>query len=204
MKGAAQLILRRHRLGHDDLADRCEALCRQVTPVAQGSIEQEVVGGDRGDELGFPRPDHLRHLLLALCEHRADGDGARAQANVLQDDLQRATDLVRRMITELGMSTALGLSSFDSGRGMFLDVGMGPRSHDYSEETARQVDAEVRRVLDEHYKKARALIREHREAILRAVDELLTTEVMDGARFRDIIAPSQPAAATGAAVRDSE
>ena len=87
-------------------------------------------------------------------------------------------------------SQALGLPSYDSGHGAFLDVG-GMRSHEYSEETARQVDAEVRQLLAELYDKARQLVRDHREPLLQAVEELLKSEVMEGGRFRDIVVPGR-------------
>lgn len=58
-----------------------------------------------------------------------------------------------------------------------------------SDETARAVDQEVRALLDEVYGETRALVRAHREALLGAVHELLEHEVMDGARFRDLILP---------------
>ena len=65
-----------------------------------------------------------------------------------QDDLQRATDLVRHMITRYGMSDALGLATFEAPRqALFLQVPTGaPR--EYSEETARVIDAEIQQLLE--------------------------------------------------------
>ncbi len=197
-------LVAHHECGHALLA----TLLPGSDPVKKISIVPRGIGAlgytmqqptEEGDRYLMTRGELHDRVTVLLGGRAAEEELLVDISTGAQDDLQRATDLVRRMITELGMSSALGLQSFDSGRSMFLDVG-GGRPHDYSEETARQVDAEVRRVLDEHYEKARRLIREHREPVLRAVEELLTTEVMDGARFRDLIGvpqrPAEPVATT--------
>ena len=99
----------------------------------------------------------------------------------------------------IGMSKSLGLQSFDSGRGQFLDVpgpGMGA-SREVSDETARAIDQEVGSLLDERYAQARQIVRDHREALELIAKELLQHEVLDGSRFRELIhghpSRSQPA-----------
>ncbi|HNO69265.1 MAG TPA: cell division protein FtsH, partial [Pseudomonadota bacterium] len=99
---------------------------------------------------------------------------------------QRATQLVRRMCSEFGMSQALGLQAFDSGRGQFLDVS-GYANREVSDETAGAVDQEVRAVLDAQYDRVRQLVRTHRASVEQAVKELQEHEVLDGDRFREIV-----------------
>ena len=149
---------------------------------------------EEGDRYLLTRGE-LRDRIAVLLGGRAAEEELLADISTgAQDDLRRATDLARRMVTEFGMSRALGLQSFDSGRSQFLDVG-GSGGLPISDETARAVDQEVRALLDEIYAQSRELVRAHREALLRAVVELLEHEVMDGQRFRAIIQPEGPAAA---------
>ena len=193
-----------HECGHALIA----SLLPGSDPVKKISIVPRGIGAlgytmqqptDEGDRYLLTRTELRARVTVLLGGRAAEEELLPDISTGAQDDLQRATDLVRRMVVELGMSNALGLQSFDSGRGMFLDVG-GPRTHDYSEETARQVDAEVRKLLDELYAQARAAIRDHRQALLRAVDELLTQEVMDGDRFRELLGiPSRTADAADSA-----
>jgi cell division protease FtsH len=109
-----------------------------------------------------------------------------------QDDLLTATDLARRMVRELGMSDAMGLSSFDPRR---TAPWAGERgAHDYSEATARAVDEEVSRLLGEAQARARLLIAEHKGALGRIARRLLEAETIGGPELKALVREEQPAA----------
>jgi cell division protease FtsH len=96
-----------------------------------------------------------------------------------QDDLQRATDLVRHMITRYGMSEALGLATFEAPQhALFLQVLTGaPR--EYSEDTARVIDVEIQTLLEAAHTRVRATLTAQR-ALLKALGALLRVqEVVD-------------------------
>jgi cell division protease FtsH len=96
-----------------------------------------------------------------------------------QDDLQRATDLARHMITRYGMSEALGLATFEAPRqALFLQVPTGaPR--EYSEETARVIDAEIQQLLEAAHTRVRETLTAQR-GLLEALGKLLIVqEVVD-------------------------
>jgi cell division protease FtsH len=96
-----------------------------------------------------------------------------------QDDLQRATDLVRHMITRYGMSDALGLATFEASRqALFLHVPTGaPR--EYSEETARRIDAEIQQFLKAAHRRVHETLTAQR-TLLESLGELLMVhEVVD-------------------------
>ncbi len=159
------------------------------TPVAgPPGASGEVAGPVDATDRYLMTKGELRDRITMLLGGRAAEEELLEDISTgAQDDLQRATEIGRRMATEFGMSTSLGLQSFDAGRGAFLELnGMG-RSLDVSDETALRIDQEVRALLDELYLKARQLIRDHRPAILQAVAELLKNEVLDGRRFREIV-----------------
>ena len=77
-----------------------------------------------------------------------------------QDDLRKATDIATSMVKVYGMSDKLGQRSFERDRqSLFLQPAQPPAQGDYSEETSREIDCEVRRIIDEQYERTRAIIR---------------------------------------------
>ena len=143
-----------------------------IVPRGIGALgyTMQTPNADEGDRYLLTRGELLDRITVLLGGRAAEEELLADISTGAQDDLQRATALVRRMVLELGMSKTLGLQAFDSGRGQFLDVpgGMGG-IREVSDETARAIDQEVRGLLDERYAHARQLIREHRAAI---ADEL--------------------------------
>ena len=105
-----------------------------------------------------------------------------------QDDLQRATDLARAMVTQYGMSAGLGLATYASQRQpLFLDVGHAD-GREFSEDTSRAVDVEVRTLLDAAHTRVRATLEQH-EPTLRALAALLIEhEVVDRAMLATLLA----------------
>jgi len=94
------------------------------------------------------------------------------------NDLERASDLARRMVTEFGMSDRLGVVTFGSGD----EPGWGSQrgAISYSERTAQAIDDEVRRIIDEAYDRARRVIVEQRAVLDRLVQALLRWETLQG------------------------
>jgi cell division protease FtsH len=96
-----------------------------------------------------------------------------------QDDLQRATSLARDMITRYGMSEALGLSVYEAPRQMlFLDV-PAAAAREYSEETARRIDAEVRALLAAARDRVRQTLTQRRAALDTLAGVLIEREAID-------------------------
>jgi cell division protease FtsH len=97
-----------------------------------------------------------------------------------QNDLERATAIVRQMIMEYGMSERLGPITL--GRKQYEQVFLGrdlARDRDYSEEIARSIDLEIRAIMDECYKKAEDLITENRDKLEVLANALLEQETLD-------------------------
>jgi cell division protease FtsH len=115
------------------------------------------------------------------------------------NDIERATELARKMVCEWGMSEKLGPMTFGKKEEeIFLGRDFTKRV-DYSETTAVQIDAEVRRLLMDAYERARMLLRRNLAALHRVAEALLERESLDGAEIDEILqsvgAPG-PAAAT--------
>jgi cell division protease FtsH len=119
-----------------------------------------------------------------------------------QDDLLKATDIAKSMVKVYGMSEKLGQVSFERDRRpLFLQAPQPESAGDYSEETAREIDCEVRRLIDEQYDRVRIILGSQ-EAILRqAASVLLTKETITGEELKTIVAHpmAPPVAPTGTA-----
>ena len=96
------------------------------------------------------------------------------------NDIERATGMARAMVTEYGMSEKLGPLSFGGGQHeIFLGRDFSQR-RDFSEDTARVIDAEVHDIVLHNYQRAKSLITEHREALAAIAEALLVRETLDG------------------------
>jgi cell division protease FtsH len=110
-----------------------------------------------------------------------------------QNDLQRATDIARSMVTEFGMSDALGVVNYNGHkRSAFLDAGFMQERGNYAEDTAQQIDAEVKRILTEAHEEARRILREQRHVLDELSARLLVKEVVEGDELRSLIGPIPP------------
>lgn len=97
------------------------------------------------------------------------------------NDIERATQIARRMVCEWGMSTKLGPLAYEKREGpVFLGMQYGHTSKDYSEAKAEEIDLEVSRIIDEGYKKALKIITEEKDALERLTQALLEYETIDG------------------------
>jgi cell division protease FtsH len=104
-----------------------------------------------------------------------------------QNDLQRATEIARTMITQFGMSEKLGLASLEGPRHATFLMVPTQSSKEYSEETARQIDAEVKQILSEAHSKARDILLAHRAALEELAKLLLEKEVVDRPALQAIL-----------------
>jgi cell division protease FtsH len=108
------------------------------------------------------------------------------------NDFQRATDLARRMVTQWGMSEELGTMVYGEEEGEIF-LGRSITTHkNVSEETMRKVDAEVRRIIDEQYGRARRLIEDNRDKIEAMTAALLKWETIDREQIDDIMEGREP------------
>ncbi len=110
------------------------------------------------------------------------------------NDFQRATDLARRMVTQWGMSDNLGPMVYGEEEGeIFLGRSVTTHKH-VSEATMQQVDAEIRRIIDEQYALARRLLEENRDKVEAMTKALLEWETIDAEQINDIMAGKVPRA----------
>jgi cell division protease FtsH len=134
------------------------------------------------------RKDLLNQLAVLLGGRTAEEIALGEISTGAQNDLLRATDIARAMVTEWGMSDALGAINYDGHkRSKFLDIPIGPERGAYAEDTARLIDAEVKRIMTEAHAEARRVLTAHRDQLEAVTRRLLEQEVMEGEQLRQML-----------------
>ncbi len=183
-------IVSYHESGHALMAE----LTKGATRVTKVSIIPRGLGA-----LGYTLhlPDEENRFLKQKHELMAEIDvllGGRAAEEVFVgdistgagNDLQRATDILRDMITKYGMSEVAGLMVLEKNTGgAFLNGGQVIK--EYSEKMAEAIDEKIKNILNERYKYVKETLKEYGEAIENMVKELLDKEVIEGRKVQEII-----------------
>jgi cell division protease FtsH len=181
-----------HESGHAIVASVLPGL----DPVHKISIVQRGFGA-LGYTMQLPleerylltRTDLLNQLAVLLGGRSAEEIAVGEISTGAQNDLQRASDLARAMVTQFGMSEELGIVNYEgSRRPTFLDIPMGPERGPYGEQTAQRIDGEVRRLMDEAHDRARQLISQRRPLLEAITRRLLEKEVIEAEELQAIIA----------------
>ena len=103
------------------------------------------------------------------------------------NDIERATELARKMVCEWGMSEKLGPLTFGQKEEMIFLGREITRHQDYSDQTAIEIDQEVRRLVVENHERAKSIINTHLQTLHALASALLEREVLDGAEIEEIL-----------------
>jgi cell division protease FtsH len=180
-----------HEAGHAV----CAAASPGSDPVQKISIIPRGIGS-LGHTITMPLEDRYLVSRQELIDRLVVLYGGRASEEAVfgdfttgaADDINKASDLARRMVTQFGMSPAMGAVNYGSDRPNPFGVGGTQRDVSVSEQTARDIDAEVRRILDEAHERARGVITANREIVDAMAARLLETEVLDGDTLKSFLA----------------
>jgi cell division protease FtsH len=193
-------IVAYHEAGHALVASAIPGM----DPVHKISIVQRGFGAlgytmqlPLEDRYLMQRKDLLNQLAVLLGGRTAEEIALGEISTGAQNDLQRATDIARAMVTEWGMSDALGAINYDGQkRSKFLDIQLGPERGAYAEDTARLIDAEVKRIMTVAHQEARRILTGMREGLETVTQRLLDIEVMEGEELRRLLGIAPPATDT--------
>ncbi len=188
---AEKELLAYHEAGH--------AVVAAVLPHADPVHKVTVV--PRGRAMGVTQqiPDRDRYVYSReyLEDRLAILMGGRAAEELAldtvtsgaEDDLRQASQLARRMVLSWGMSEGFGRVAPSGNREeVFLGQDIAQK-REYSDSTAREVDEEMRKIVEEAYQRARSLLEEHREGLDRVVKALLQKEEITGDEVRQLLEP---------------
>lgn len=138
-----------------------------------------------------------KHELMAEVDVLLGGRAAEAVflgeiSTGASNDLERATDIIKAMVSYYGMTDVAGLMVLEKQRNVFLNGGLGS-SREYSEEMAQKMDLHIKAALNERFEAVKDALETYREAIESMVKELFEKETIDGQKVREIISEYEKA-----------
>ena len=178
-----------HEAGHAVMHHCLES----VDPVHQVTIVPRGQSG--GMTISLPAEDKGYYSKRYMEEEIAALLGGRVAEELFLDDIstgasndiQRATDMARRMVTVYGMSEKLGAVSFDTGHDeVFIGRSMA-QAKTYSEAVAAQIDSEVKTLIDRGYRRCQEVLEAHRQQVTAVADYLLEYETMSAEDFTRVM-----------------
>jgi cell division protease FtsH len=190
-----------HECGHALVA----SLVPSGNPVSKISIIPRSRGA-LGYTMQMPKEDRYLSSIEELEDQIAIMMGGRAAEQLMcgtistgaVDDILRATELAKRMVTEFGMSEKLGSVRYAGQRLQYLG-GAIDQGGDLSAETRETIDAEIRRIVGEQAARAEALLTARRDALSRLATDLLQSESLDGTAVREALTDASQTAGTRSA-----
>ncbi len=175
------------------------ALCAIHEPECDPVHKATII--PRGRALGLvmslPETDRLSHSKAYLLAKLVMAMGGRVAEEIIfgaekvssgaSSDIKQATEIARRMVTEWGMSEKLGLIAYgDNSQEVFLGHSV-TQSKNVSEQTAREIEAEVKRIIDNAYAQARHILTENIDELHRMARGLLEYETLSGEEIRQVL-----------------
>ncbi|HTQ31136.1 MAG TPA: ATP-dependent zinc metalloprotease FtsH, partial [Opitutaceae bacterium] len=151
-------------------------------------------GRSLGSTMFIPKKDQLTHAMKRMLGQIAMGLGGRiAEDLIIGDissgaagDIKQITAIARHMVCDWGMSSLGPIAYGENQDTVFLGREI-TRTQNYSEETARKIDSEIHRIIDEQYKRAETVITEHRAALDKIAAALLEFETIEGKHVLEIL-----------------
>jgi cell division protease FtsH len=183
-------IIAHHEAGH--------ALAIRYLPKADPATKVSIVS--RGMALGYtmnlPEDDRYLQARSKFEDEIAGALAGRAAEELVfgeittgaSSDLEKATKLARAMVTQYGMSDLLGPRTFGQKEELVFLGREITEQRDYSEEVAKQIDAEVKRIIDTAYERAMSILKEHRDKLDQLAKRLIEVETVEGAELEALLA----------------
>jgi cell division protease FtsH len=169
--------------------DGCDPV-RKVTIVSRGMA--------LGYTMALPEEDRYLQQKSKFNDQLAGMLGGRAAEELIFDDvttgasndLERATELARKMVTRYGMSDALGPITFGQKEELIFLGREISEQRDYSEQTAQQIDHEVRKIIDKAYHRAKGVLTTYHDKLVAMAERLIEVETLDGMELEALLAES--------------
>jgi cell division protease FtsH len=161
----------------------------KATIIPRGRALGMVMSLPEGDRYSTSKVKLLQQLIMAMGGRAAEEliFGADRVSNGASGDIKMATDMTRRMVTEWGMSEKLGMISYgDNGQEVFLGHSV-TQNKNVSEATAREIDNEIKAVIDHAYSEARRILTERLADLHALAKGLLEYETLSGEEIRMVI-----------------
>jgi cell division protease FtsH len=183
-------VIAYHEAGHTLVQwklDGCDPV-RKVTIVSRGMA--------LGYTMALPDEDRYLQQRSKFKDQLAGILGGRAAEELIfgdittgaSNDLERATELARKMVTRYGMSDVLGPMTFGQKEELIFLGREISEQRDYSEQTAQQIDHEVKKIIEEAYQRAKDVLTEFRGRLVAVAQQLIEVETLDGPALEALLA----------------
>ena len=185
-----------HEAGHALIAKLIPGTdpVHKVTIIPRGRALGVTMQLPTDDRHGYSKGYLLNQLAILMGGRVAEELVLKEMTTGAGNDLERATDLARKMVCEWGMSEKMGPLTFGKqNEQVFLGREMGSQ-RDFSDQIAMEIDQEVRRLVTENYERAKRLLTENMASLKRLAEALLEKEVLDGSDIDHILMQSTPQA----------
>jgi len=182
-------IIAYHEAGHavvQKTLPKCDPV-RKITIVSRGMA--------LGYTMSLPEDDHLLQSRDRFRDEMAGLLGGRAAEEIMfgdittgaSNDLERVTDMARKMVKRYGMSEKLGAMTFGQKEELVFLGREISEQRDYSEAVAQEIDREVQHLLVEAYDRAKQVLKEHRDKLVAVATRLMEVETLDADEFDAIM-----------------
>jgi cell division protease FtsH len=139
------------------------------------------------DRYMMTRVELIERICVLLGGRTAEEIIFKAVSTGAQNDLEKASEIARRMVKYYGMSDKLGAVTFEpENKSAFLGYGMGGNK-EYSEETAREIDIEVKRIIDDTYIKTKKILENRKPMLIKLAKILMENEVIEEDELRKFL-----------------
>ncbi|NPV88802.1 ATP-dependent zinc metalloprotease FtsH [Coprothermobacteraceae bacterium] len=177
-----------HEIGHaictavlDDARE-----IHKISIVPRGVAGGYVFGSMAEEKMMYKREELIREIAVLLGGRAAEETFLHTQTTGAQNDLERATDIARRMVVEWGMSDLGPITLEERQEMVFLGREIA-RHRNYSEATAQLIDKKVSEILNEAYEKAKQVLEERAEKVHEIATRLLEVETLTGEEFLQLL-----------------
>jgi cell division protease FtsH len=181
-----------HEAGHTLIAKLLPGTdpVHKVTIIPRGRALGVTMQLPTDDRHGYSRGYLLNQLAILMGGRVAEELVLKEMTTGAGNDIERATDLARKMVCEWGMSDKMGPLTFGKhNEQVFLGREMGSQ-RDFSDQIAMEIDQEVKRLVTENYERAKRLLTENMVSLKRLAEALLEKEVLDGSDIDNILMQS--------------
>ncbi len=181
-----------HEAGHALIAKLIPGTdpVHKVTIIPRGRALGVTMQLPVDDRHGYSKGYLINQLAILMGGRVAEELVLKEMTTGAGNDLERATDLARKMVCEWGMSEKMGPLTFGKqNEQVFLGREMGSQ-RDFSDQIAMEIDQEVRRLVTENYERAKRLLTENMASLKRLAEALLEKEVLDGSDIDQILLQS--------------
>lgn len=178
-----------HEAGHailNELLEHTDPL-HKVTIIPRGPSLGSTMFLPEEDKFTYRQRELVDQLCVAMGGRVAEELTFGNVTNGAVGDIHMATSIARKMVCEWGMSEDLGMVEYGQGEGeVFLARDIG-KSNNYSEETARKIDAEIKKLIDDAYTLAKDLLTKHNDKLKLLAEALLEYETLDAQQVSDLL-----------------